>query len=153
MAAEFTFESKKAKEFFGQIISKVKNLEDSKEIIGLFSTHVFRDIMDHFKNEEGPNGKWQPWSRVYAAHLEKIGRSGNKILQFSGLLRQSFQPNNVKKVDDGLMWFNTAPYSARHDEGLDGMPQRQFMWLSKSALDKLASQVIRYVESEKSNGR
>jgi phage gpG-like protein len=101
----------------------------------MLSTWVYKDYTDHFEREMGPNGKWKKHSKGYTAFLKRIGRDGNKILQFSGNLKQAFVIENFRKKSDSIEFFNTSPYGARHNYGLDGMPQRKFMWLSKWALD------------------
>ena len=112
---------------------------------------VFKDIITHFSDQKGPKGKWKKWSDVYSDHMSKIGKGGNKILQDTGRLRQSFVPKNVRKVKSGLVWFNPAqttdgfPYAFAHDN--DGarktLPRRQFMWLSKKALKEIGKITVK----------
>lgn len=146
MAAEFVFEDKDANLFFKNMLEKLKDIEDGRDtFVSILSTFVFRDVMDHFKKEEGPEGAWPAWDKVYAEHMKKRGRK--KKLQDTGFLRNSFQPYKVKKIPDGLMWFNTAPYAKSHDEGIKQKP-RPFMWLSQAAADKMSTAVLRYIQSE-----
>jgi hypothetical protein len=104
--------------------------------------------MDHFKKEEGPDGKWKPWSDAYKQAMEKAGYGGNKILQFSGRLRQNFKPSSYRKDAKGILWFNDAqtkgafPYAAFHDE------TREFMWASPKAIDQICEQTLAFMMEE-----
>lgn len=148
MAAEIILEDKEVKEFFKKTLKNLKNIENGESsFIGIVGATVFKDVMDHFSKEEGQEGPWAPWSKVYKEHMMRIGRQGNKKLQFTGRLRQTFKPTDSRKVSDGLVWYNNAltkdgfPYAQAHDEGI-GVPQREFMWLSKSAVETIAKQIV-----------
>jgi len=131
----------------GQISSR------DRAIVGILSAIVFRDVMRHFERQEGPEGPWRGWSPSYTRYLSSIGRRGNKILQFSGRLRNAFQPTNVKTSVEGITWFNPAktakgfPYAAAHDEGQGRLPMRKFMWLSGEALSDMETEVLKFLES------
>lgn len=149
---EAVFKSKEALRLFDDITSKTKDIEEKRRgIIGLFSAIVYRDIIDHFEKQEGPSGPWQQWSKIYRDLMAARGRSQNKILQDTGRLRQSFRPTNFRTNPAAITWFNPArtskgyPYAAAHDLGLDGYPQREFMWLSPKALKDIESTVLEYI--------
>lgn len=40
--------------------------------------------------------------------MKELGKGGNKILQDSGRLRNSFKPQNYRSVSEGILWFNNA---------------------------------------------
>lgn len=150
-----TFVDKEVSEFLRDMktrLSKVKGSE--KKFVGLLSAMVFSDVMDHFEKEQGSEGPWRAWSISYADHMQKIGRSGNKKLQFTGFMRGSFQPGNYRSTADGPMWFNPAqtkggfPYAAAHDEGGDQLPKRDFMWLSDNAVEKISSATLQFLIDE-----
>jgi len=150
---EIKFEGKEANKFFTDIIKNVKGVETkSNDYVVALSAIVFADVMDHFGKESGRKGKWKRWSPSYTKKMKKAGRSDNKILQFSGGLRQRFTPTNVRKVSGGLLWFNRAktkkgfPYAFAHDEGGAKLPQRQFMWLSDPALKKIEAETLKFIE-------
>src|SRR5262245_4569018 len=126
--AEFNFDAKEWQDLLTRLKKKwdyilVGTSGVRKEFSELASIFVFKDIMDHFENESGPKGQWVWWSDAYTAHLNKIGRGGNKILQFNGRLKQSFTANNWKSTNDGVLFYNNAktsggfPYAAAHDRG------------------------------------
>jgi phage gpG-like protein len=107
-AAEFIFESEQWQKIIKKIQKKWKDIESRKELGGILSSVVYADIMDHFDKEEGPDGPWKDWSDGYKKHLKKIGRSGNKKLQFSGNLRQGVKPNNWRPKSEGVLFYNNA---------------------------------------------
>ena len=120
-------------------VSDVKKVK--KNYAKLLSILVFQDIMDHFKKETGPKGKWKSITRM------------GQILQDKGDLRKGLRPIEtgrqfrVKKT--GILWFTPVPYAKIHDEGgkmaRGGiMPQRSFMWLSKKGLEKMSKQTIQF---------
>jgi phage gpG-like protein len=150
MAAEIVLEDKKIQEFFKKTLKNMKDIENGESsFIGIVGATVFKDVIDHFSKEQGQDGPWAPWSKVYQQHMMKIGRQGNKKLQFTGRLRQTFKPTDSRKVSGGLVWYNNAmtknnfPYAQAHDEGI-GSPQREFMWLSPTAVETIAKQIVNF---------
>lgn len=156
MAQEIEFDDEELRKFIESVISKTKNLEKQKEIVGAISAIVFRDVMQHFADEQGPNGKWKAWSKIYADHMKQIGRGGNKLLQWSGRLRQTFQPTKYKIQPHAVTWFNNAktkagfPYAFAHDTG-EGVPERSFMWLSNQSMETITKIVLDKI-LEEANG-
>ena len=132
----------------------------TKILRAAFNLFGFKDINEHFREEEGPDGAWAKrkasTQALYAAIAS--GRvsppSGaaraaynptNKILQLTGLLRQSILPTNIRNVtQNSIMVFANAPYGKRHDEGdaARGLAKRPFMWLSDGALNKMAQSSV-----------
>lgn len=152
---EASFDDKELAGFFknlGSRLAKVKGA-DSK-YMGLLSALVYEDVMDHFRSEQGSSGPWAKWSKSYQKQMEKAGRSGNKILQWSGKLRQNFKPSNWRKTGDAFLWYNDAqtksgfPYAWLHDEGGPNHPKRDFMWLSPRAIEKIAKQTLNFILDE-----
>lgn len=126
----------------------------------VFNVYGFADINDHFRNEEGPDGKWPKRSPVTQAIYEAI-QSGkrkpppgyargsfspsNKLLQLTGLMRQSLLPNGVKDAGRGsIRIIANTPYSGKHQDGdsTRRLPKRPFMWLSDGALGKMAQMIV-----------
>ena len=145
--ADISFNSKKAEKFFKTLFDNSVDIKDSKKAyVSTISARVFKDIIEHFKKEQGPDAKWDAWSDLYAKRMSKIGKGGNNLLQDSGALRGSFRPSNYRAASNGIEWFNPAKtkggfaYAAHHDEGRSsykGNP-RSFMWLSDKALDDIS---------------
>jgi len=150
---EATFKDRRVKKFMKDISNNLKDADKKKQFYSFLGIEVFADIIDHFENEEGPNGPWQQRSEPYKSIIE--GKGFTKILQVTGNLRQGFQPiqggGNLRKTSDGILWFNKAktsngfPYAAAHDEGTAKLPQRKFMWLSQKRLDKMGDLILKKV--------
>lgn len=145
---------KKIRKFLDGLVGNVDKIDEKdKAYAGGLSTFVFRDVLKHFEEERGPKGPWDEWSIAYASHMIAIGKHANRMLQFSGHLRQSFKPTNWRKDERGLVWFNPAktssgfPYAAHHDAGRssgEGNP-RAFMWLSGKAMKDINKFTARFV--------
>jgi phage gpG-like protein len=153
MAAEFAFEDKDAQKFLKKMMKNASDVtKKTKQYVDLLSIVVFQDIMKHFASETGSKGAWAKWSDVYRDHMQKIGKGGNKILQDTGRLRGSFIPTNYRVNSDAIVWFNPAktksgfPYAAAHDEGGPKLPQRDFMYLSDEAREKIEEQTLKFLE-------
>ena len=121
------------------------------------SLFAFKDIVEHFSKEEGPNGSWQKRSPATQIAYGKIAaglwapprgmRAGsfspsNKLLQLTGNLRQSIGPGNMTVKRDSVTIFANAPYSAVHDEGGKNMPARPFMWLNDDVQEKMLDVIL-----------
>jgi phage gpG-like protein len=160
MAAEITWDAKEVTKQLQQILANVQSIKNGvPTFLKLLSVVTLRDIDQHFKDESGPQGKWKEWSESYRQSLIKAGRKvkgakGNskkkggfaKILQMSGRMRNSLTPG--KQVHEGVLWQAMTEYANRHDQGTNGMPQRQFMWLSQAAAYNLAQQMLNFVKSK-----
>lgn len=153
MAFEAELKDQNVINMLNQMRTGIKKIDQRNDrYIGLLSALVFRDIQEHFKNEEGPDGKWTAWSAVYSMHMAKIGKSHNKFLQDTGRMKNTFQPGSMyRKIGDGIMWYNPAktqkgfPYAAAHDEGGPKLPARPFMWLSDKAMEKISSSTLKFI--------
>ena len=120
--------------------------EKGKRYVGLLSSIVLGDVVRHFENESGPNGRWTPWSDRYQRYMVSIGKGNNLILSDTGRLRQGWQPARYRLAQDGVLWFNPVPYAALHDQGIFPYPRRQFTWLSSNAVKEIEVQTARFVE-------
>lgn len=147
--AEFKFEDKQWQKLLKKINTKWKDIGDRKKFSDLVSIVVFKDIIDHFDQEQGPDGKWIRWSDLYRKHLEKIGRGGNKILNFSGRLRGSITPQKGKKKTSslGVLLYSNIEYAAAHQYGNQkrNLPARPFMWLSGEGMKNLVQQTQKWL--------
>lgn len=141
------FKDKQVKDFLNQITQNVNKVEDkAKAVWGLLGGIAYRDVIQHFENEKGPEGKWVKWSDIYRAHMNKIGKGSNKILQDKGTLRQGVTiESNRAQIKKGVLLVNRVPYAHRHDEGTDGMPMRKFFWISDKALEDMSDQVLQFL--------
>lgn len=149
------FDNAEVIEFIRNLDKRLKNVKDGqKKYVGLLSAIVYADVINHFQKQEGSGGPWKKWSDSYKKQMDEDGKGGNKILQDTGRLRNTFKPTNNRKVSAGVLWFNNAqtkksfPYAFAHDEGGPVLPQRDFMWLSEGAVEKIATQTLQFMIDE-----
>jgi phage gpG-like protein len=144
------FKDEKVRKLLSQLQKNVKKIgQRDKQYVGLLSSIVFRDIINHFERQEGPNGKWSPWSQVYARFMARVGKSGNLILSDTGRLRQGWQPTRYRVSSEGILWFNPVKYASIHNEGKGRYPQREFAWLSQNAMRAIEKQTAQFLERKK----
>jgi hypothetical protein len=159
MSVEIRFDDKQVQALFKKFEGRLKNAK--AELRAVASTIGFRDIIGHFKAEQGPNGPWPEWSESYkrfragAFKPSKRGRTvakatgkkpvelGKKLV-FTGHLRQNFLPSNVRDglFESSVVMFNPVGYAGKHDRGEDGMPERKFMWFSANAMTTMARALL-----------
>lgn len=143
--------------FIASVKGKLK--DGSKLLEAAFGVFGFQDIDKHFRDEQGPAGPWERRKPLTDAMYDLISAgkrqapkgiaagafsSGNKLLQLTGALRKSILPANIRrKSNDSIAIFsNIKSYSGIHDRGGGRIPQREFMWLSASAQEKMASYIL-----------
>jgi phage gpG-like protein len=86
---------------------------------------------DSFVNEGFTYNSLMKWRE-----RKRPDRYKHKILQKTGRLRRSVKTNTFStKTYFEVRFRSNTPYSSRHNDGLDGMPKRQFMGYSP-ALNK-----------------
>jgi phage gpG-like protein len=153
MATEIALQDEEARRFLESAIENVKKIKGGdRKYADAISSVVFKDIMDHFKSEQGEDGPWTQWSSFYADHMAKVGTGGNRILQDTGHLRQNITPGNYRAQAEGILWFNPAktksgfPYAAAHNEGGEKLPKRNFMWLSDTGLENISQMTLNFLE-------
>lgn len=128
--AEVTFEASRVLAMLSGFGDKTRWLRALKSVVAVF---LFKDVIDHFRKEEGPDGKWPDLNKSYAKW--KQGKGKTKKLILTGNLRQNFLPTNVRSHNvNSVAFFNPVNYGGQHDRG-EGVPQRQFMWISNRAQD------------------
>lgn len=114
-----------------QIRNPIKTFAEAKLI-------MFQDVMGHFRKQAGPDGKWRPLKLATLKRRRKAGR-GAKILQDTGRLKQSITA--ISSVEGAEVGTNIV-YAATHQKGRGKIPQRQFLWLSKSAGNRILDRFI-----------
>lgn len=143
------------KEWKIKIKKLTKNVKDKIALLNsAFSVAGYKDVIQHFRDEKGPDGKWKKRSAFTNKMYDEIASgkrpppigtprgaysSSNKILQLTGNLRKTLSPTDTKSSgSDKIVFFSSTKYSGQHDEGLNGLPKRKFMWLSGKAKDLMA---------------
>lgn len=142
------FESREWDEFIKNIDDNVK--EPTKLLRAVMSTVGFKDIMEHFSNEEGSDGTWKQRSEKTNLLYDRRGgmyNSSNKLLQLSGNLRKSILHAGAMsdKGKYAIAVTSNIEYASKHQEGENGMPKRDFLWLSDNALERMADTILNLV--------
>jgi len=91
----------------------------------------YRDIIQHFQREEGPQGKWTGLKF----------RKG-KILQDTGRLRMSI--NFRTSGNQGYLGTNMI-YAATHQFGRGSIPARPFLWFTDKAKRNIEKEFMTYI--------
>ena len=141
------FDDQQISDLLKKIDKKINNIQKKEaKFTALLSAIIIEDVIDHFEQEKGPKGRWKSWSQAYASHMARIGKSQNLILQDTGRLKGGWVPTNMRKTNEGILWFNPIKYAKIHDEGLGNMPERKFSWLSNRAINKIGEQSAKFLE-------
>lgn len=146
------FDSKEVDKFLDELEKNVKDVSDKRStFMNALGPIVYKDVIKHFEQETGPEGKWKPWSAAYRKQMERRGRAGNQLLQWNGHLRQVFKPTNYRTSGEYVYWYNNAktkkgaPYAYYHDEGKAPNPKREFMYLSEQAKGFMIDAIFKYI--------
>lgn len=139
---EFRLAIKKLKKKIGE----VKSVENA--FGRMAATWYYKDYVEHFNKEQGPDGKWQKWSPAYRKYMRKIGRGDNKILQNTRKMFNSFNAKKWRKRFGSIEFYNDSPYGAKHNYGQKGMPERRFMWISEWAMKNIIDGTLKLVTEE-----
>lgn len=124
---------KEARALFNRISQRMQNPNTAMEVI---ATKGWKDVIDHFQNEEGPGGTWP--GLKYTRR-----RGGNKVLQDTGRLRIS---NRWRVVGgDEAHVYNNVAYANYHNKGTSRIPQRKFMWISDKSKLSMIKTLLRWI--------
>jgi phage gpG-like protein len=146
--SDVTVDDKEVRRLINSLIKNVGQISDKgKKYVGLLSSVVLGDVVQHFAKQQGPDGTWKSWSDQYRRYMIRIGKGGNLILSDTGRLRQGWQPARYRLAKDGVLWFNPVQYARAHDEGLGRFPERKFTWLSKGAIREIENQTVKFIET------
>ncbi len=163
--ANIKFDDSEWRKFLASVLGAAK---DMSAILGVaYATKGIADIQQHFRDESGPEGKWQPRSYFTEYRYAKISGGeykvptgmtrkdfslGNKILHQTGQLSKSFLRNNWrKKSNTAIEAFSNDQKSGLHNNGgpfkawgkhSATMPARPFMWLSNPAKEVMAQIIL-----------
>ena len=135
------------KEKFKKMVINCTNL---KPVMNLIAVKAYKEVIDHFDSEMGTDGKWPTWRRkqsdgtyrYYSSRPTK--RGGNKLLQDTGMLRNSLRFKGFEKeaqVYDG----SKNGYGKYHQFGTKNMPKRDFLWVTTENEEEYAKMIEKYV--------
>jgi len=116
----------KTTKLVNDMVKRTTNQAPAFKVIG---QQGLADILKHFRDESGPDGKWKPLK----------SRQG-KILQDTGRLRGA---TKAFTMPDRTILINNVEYASYHQKG-KGVPQRKFMWISKKAIILMGKTLLRY---------
>ena len=121
-------------EEFKKVLVEIQNFIENKA-----NTIVRVEGVKHFKKSFQDEGftdeTLEPWQDISEKRKEQKQRKNGDlppILTETGDLGRSI---NGEERADGVLFYTDKVYAQRHNEGLSGMPKRQFMGPSK-ALEK-----------------
>ena len=132
---------------------------------------AFKEVIQHFKQQKGPEGSWPQRSESTERRYREIYegkrvpppgyqrgmfKPGGALLVLSGQLSRAFSLSNIRGDQDSVTIFNPTEYAAQHDEGGDplglgragNVPQRKFMWISQSGVGLMAKGLAEKMASE-----
>lgn len=152
---EAQLRDERIRQYFAGLEKRYHQIEKKdRQVIGLMSAIVFRDVLDHFAKEQGPDGHWPMLSGPYSVKKAKKSGWGAPMLVVNGRLRMAFQPTNYRMTSDSVVWFNNAKtktgfnYAAAHNTGGPQLPRREFMWLSDNGMDDIESSILKFLEGK-----
>ena len=147
--------------FLTGVLGKMRDA--TATLLTLSKIHGFADIIQHFRDESGPDGRWpkrapstqERYRRIMTgelrpppgAHRASFNPS-NKLLQLTGALRQSITPTRGqgrKRGKNTVELFTEIQYAGVHQYGHRNIPARPFMWLSDPAKGKIVNDLLMYL--------
>lgn len=130
-----------AEELKTYINKTIDYLKNPKKTFQQGSLAMMKDVSEHFTNEKGESGHWRPLSEITLKRRKKGGKSkyGDRILRDSGTLWRSIGADAGK---DFMEVGSTIPYAAVHNYGYKKIPQRDFLWLSQTSIDRILNIII-----------
>ena len=137
MVLTITIDDKKAVKRIQGMLDRVKNKQNALKAI---SNMMRDDVLDHFKQEKDPSGKWKDLKP--ATWKWKRSKGKTKMLQNTGALRRGNIPKNTSKE---AMVVNAIEYAIKHEKGTGVVPQRRFLWLSKTSLNRIMNYMASYI--------
>ena len=110
-------------------------LEDRTIPLAAASETMQQDIRDRFLTETAPDGTpWESWSENYRPYAEAYPNQG--ILTQSGALQDAASSPEAMVVTKDTVFYQTTllpHYGLAHDQGLEGLPKREFIGMSDEA--------------------
>lgn len=94
---------------------------------------------EQFVSQNFKKGGFQDGSLKRWPDRQDRSDPGRSTLVKSGVLRNNTRARTIG--DNRVQLVNDAPYARRHNEGLDGMPKRQFMGKSKTLNKAIKKQI------------
>ena len=139
-SVSITIDDKELQEKLKTIVTNLKNKTPFHKKALIF---MRQDVLKHFEEKKGSKSKWPEVSKKYALIKSGQGKDPSNLLQFSGRLRQSISELGKATEDEASVGTNII-YGATHQFGRGNIPQREFLWLSSDAKDKIVELAKKY---------
>jgi phage gpG-like protein len=134
--------------FFNQMQARMADVSPAMNVI---ASQGWKDVVMHFKDEEGPDGSWKPLkpSTIARRRHGKKKSLGTRILQDTGMLRQSNRWRTVGHNEANV--YNQKVYAGVHNYGYSqkNIPKRQFLWTSNKAKQLMQKTLSRWIAKGK----
>lgn len=122
------------KAFLEEVSKLVKLSKNRKGLNKKIAVVMQRDVQKHFEDEQSPHGKW-----IGLKPMTIIKKGSSKILQDTRRLLSSISvDSNNNKAETGT----NVIYAKTHNYGRGRIPQREYMWLSQEAEDRIVNTVV-----------
>ena len=141
MTLSLNLSIKGAKEALDMQRAMRKRLSKTGVAMDRAAVMMLKDVLEHFRDQAGPSGAWKPLSPI-TIKRRREGGGGAKILMDKGLLRNSIQPS---AGEDFARVGTNVFYAPQHQFGTGRVPQREFLWLSDVAKDKITRMIGEFV--------
>ena len=138
---DWKFEAEAARAQMKAMLDRVQHPKTAMDRVGAMG---WRDVMDHFRRQEGPDGAWQPFSD--RTKRKRGNMSSARLLQDTGTLRSSIKWRTNQ--DNEVELFTACGYADYHEHQLSSHkrpPQRRFLWVSDIALKNIVLYVAKFV--------
>ena len=120
----------------------LRRCQDTTPVQKIIADKGRNDVIDHFEETKGPKSKWE--------RLKNPRKNGtSKPLNDTGRLKGSI---NIKALKKEAHVFTNMKYAAIHNFGGKAgrgkkvtIPQREFMWISKSARESMITTLVRFI--------
>jgi phage gpG-like protein len=141
-----------------------KRMQKPNTVLDLAAAKGWRNVIKHFRDERGPDGKWKDTKEAVgfgSATLQRKPKKkqnlkkSDKLLQDTGRLRMS---NRWRVLGNKAEVYNNTVYAATHNYGdtrnikvfgkktvKATWPQREFMWLDDKTIDSIVKIFIKYL--------
>ena len=137
---DFKLEAEAAKASMKAMLERVHNPSNAMDRVGAMG---WRDVMDHFKRKEGPDGPWEPFSKNTTRKRGKMASA--QLLQDTGTLRSSIKWRNEGNQVVLYTACNYADYHEHQHKDYGRPPQRRFLWVSDITLKNILMYVTKFL--------
>jgi len=146
---------KEVQKKFDTMLRRIENPKSEMEII---AGKAYKNVVQHFQNEEGKSGKWKglaessakkrrPGMSQKKAAIKGI-KSAVKLLQDTGRLRNSLR---WRTLTNEIHVYTQIIYAAVHNFGYNkrNITQREFLWLDQQTIKSIYKSIVNFIKLNK----